>query len=259
MAMKFLDCNCYFGLPAKPGPSPADCPTLEDLVGQLNRAGIERAVVWHMAQHDVSPPRGNELLSEAIGQYPDLLGCWTILPPQTGELNVDPFLAAMKASNVVALRAFPVAHRYLLDRVTLGPLLEAMIERRIPLLYSVRKLPGYYSPHQAWNDLHVLMADFPGLTLIVTDHGTWGSDRYFRPLLDRYPRVHVDTTLYFLDGGIEELVRRYGAGRLVFGSGLPERYPGGMMLAIRHAEIDEASKAAIAGGNMARLAQEVLG
>jgi hypothetical protein len=102
------------------------------------------------------------------------------------------------------------------------------------------------------------MAEFPALTLIVCDHGSWGCDRYFRPLLDRYERVHVDTALYFLDGGLEDLYARYGDGlRAIYGSGMPERYEGGMMMAVRHAEMPQAARAAVAGGTFSRLLEEV--
>ncbi len=257
--MKFFDCNCSFGLPAKPGPSPATCATLEELQAQLDRAGIERALVWHLAQLDVSPQRGNELLAAATAgkDKEKLVGCWTMLPEQTGEMPVKKLLAAMKAHNVQALRAFPAAHRFLLNRETMGPLLDAMTERRLPLLYSIRRLPEWYSPHLAWNELFELMSDFPNLTLVVTDHGSWGCDRYFRPLLEKYQRVYIDTALYFLDGGLEDVAKRHGADRVLFGSGLPDRYAGGMMLAIRHAELPEADRAAIAGGNLERLLKEV--
>ncbi len=256
--LEFFDCNCYFGLPSKAAQSPLTCPTIDDLSAQLDRAGITRAIVWNVTQHDVSAQRGNELLAEAIRGRDNLYGCWTVLPEQTGEMAVDRLLADMKQNHIVALRAFPVAHRYLLNRTTMGTLLEAMVEHRIPLIYSIRRLPPYHGPHAAWNDLHLLMQDFPELTLIISEHGSWGSDRYFRPLLDRYERVYVDTTLYFLDAGLEDLVARYGPGRIIFGSGLPERYPGGMMLAIRHGEFDAGAKAAMASLNLAQIVKEVL-
>ena len=63
----------------------------------------------------------------------------------------------------------------------------------------------------------------------------------------------MDTAQYLLDGGIESLVAEYGASRLLFGSGFPESYIGGMMLALRHARIPEEAKAAIAGGNLERI------
>lgn len=256
--MEFFDCNCYFGLPSKTPLSPAMCPTIDDLEAQLSRAGVAGALLWHYAQLDVSPQRGNGMLAEAIRGRDHLAGCWTLLPPVSDEMPVEVLLPAMKAAGVVALRAFPVRHRYVLNGLTLGPLLDAMVERHIPLIYSLRMAAAAMDPYLLWRDLHDLMRDFPALTLIITDHGSWGCDRYFRPLLDAYERVFVDTALYFTDGGIESLVERYGdTARVVFGSGLPERYPGGMMMAIRHAEIPEEAKRAIAGGTMRRLIEEV--
>lgn len=256
--LEFFDCNCYFGLPSKAAQSPATCPTPDSLDEQLRRAGIGRAIVWSIMQHDVSAQRGNELLAEAIAGRENFYGCWTVLPDQTGEMAVDRLLREMKTHRIAALRAFPVAHRYLLNRTTMGTLLEAISERRIPLIYSIRRLPAFHGPHNAWNDLHLLMQDFPNLTLVISEHGTWGSDRYFRPLLDSYERVFVDTTLYFQDAGLESLVARYGPGRIVFGSGLPERYPGGMMMAIRHGEFDDDARRAMASGNLSRLVMEAL-
>lgn len=256
--MDFFDCNCYFGRPSKAPASPAMCSTIDELEAALERAGIAQALVWHMAQLEVSPQRGNRMLSEAIAGRKRFVGCWTLLPPQSDEMPVDALLAEMKAAGVRALRAFPTRHRYILNGTTLGPLLEEMVERRIPLLYSTRLASPGIDQYLVWKEVHDLMREFPRLTLILCDHGSWGCDRYFRPLLDAYERVYVDTALYFQDGGIESLVERYGpSARIVFGSGLPERYPGGMMMAIRHGEIPEAAKEAMAGGTMRRLIEEV--
>ncbi len=255
--MDFFDVNCSFGLPAAPGEAIAPCATLDDLAAAHRRAGIAGGVVWHMAQHDVAPQRGNAMVSEAIAGRDDYVGCWTLLPPQTGELDLDTLFGRMRAERIVALRAFPYAHRWLLNRLTMGPVLDAMSRRRVPLLLSVRRTGPGVGPAQAWGDIHHLMADFPDLTLIICDHGSWGCDRYFRPLLDAFERVMVDTSLYYIDGGIESVVDRYGPGRLVYGSGLPDRYPGGMMLAIAHGQIRDDAKAAIAGGTARRLLEEV--
>ena len=131
----------------------------------------------------------------------------------------------------------------------MGDWLRSMVARRVPLLLSVRRGID-------WRDIYALLAEFPDLVCVVCDHGSWGMDRMFRPLLERYPHVYVDTALYLLDGGIEALVADYGPGRLLFGSGFPESYMGGMMLALRHAQIAEEDKVAIAGGNLERILAE---
>ena len=196
---------------------------------------------------------GNQLLAEAIQPYPQLWGCWTILPNQTGEFPPPAqFFAQMKASRVAALRAFPSSHRFLLNAVAMGAWLEPVVARRIPLFLSVARGAD-------WRDVYAILAEYPDLVCVICDHGCWGMDRLFRPLLERYPHVYIDTAQYFLDGGLEALVADYGARRILFSSGFPESYFGGMMMALKHARIPDEAKAAIAGGNLARLlAEEVL-
>lgn len=246
--MKFFDCNAFFGLPARRPVAPV--ATAEHLLAEMDRAGVDRALVWHIAQHDVAPQTGNTMLAEAIAGHERLLGCWTVLPNQGREFPPPAaWFEQMKAAHVVALRAFPDSHRFLLNEVSMGSLLIEMVERRIPLFLSVKR--GI-----AWQAIYDLLATYPTLTCVICDHGCWGEDRMFRPLLERYPNVHVDTAQYLLDGGIEALVADYGGGRLLFGSGFPESYFGGMMTALKHAQIPEEAKVAIAHGNLERLIEE---
>ena len=248
--MPFFDCNAFFGLPMVRPLAPV--PTAEDLLAEMDRAGVGRALAWHIAQHDASPQVGNRLLADAIGPHPRLVGCWTILPNQAREFPPLPvFLEQMRDARVRALRTFPNSHKFLANAVSMGDWLEAMVARRIPLFLSVRR--GF-----EWRDVYDLLREFPNLVCVICDHGCWGQDRLFRPLLERYPNVYVDTAQYLLDGGIESLVADYGGRRLLYGSGFPESYMGGMMLALRHACIPDEAKAAIASGNLERILEEVV-
>jgi len=247
--LNFFDANVYFGLPARTGVAPV--VTAAGLAAEMERAGVQKALAWHIVQHDASPLLGNQLLTEAIQPYPQLWGCWTILPNQTREFPPPTqFFDQMKASRVVALRAFPSSHRFLLNAVSMGAWLEPMIARHIPLFLSVARGAD-------WRDVYDILAEFPDLVCVICDHGCWGMDRLFRPLLERYPHVYIDTAQYFLDGGLEALVADYGARRILFSSGFPESYFGGMMMALKHARIPAEAKAAIAGGNLERILAEV--
>lgn len=246
--LHFFDCNVFFGLPSIRPLLPV--PGAEALLAEMDRAGVEKALAWHIAQCDASPQVGNRLLAEAIAPQQRLVGCWTILPNQAREFPPPPELfAQMRAARIAAIRIFPNLHRFLANAVSMGELLEQMVARRIPLFLSVLRGTD-------WRDIYALLAEFPNLTCVICDHGVWGEDRKFRPLLARYPNAYVDTARYILDGGIEAFVGDYGRERLLFGSGFPECHFGGMMLALRHARIDEEAKAAIAGGNLERLLAE---
>lgn len=248
--MHFFDCNAFFGLPMVRPLAPV--PTAEALLAEMDRAGVDKALVWHIAQHDASPQVGNRLLADAIRPHPRLVGCWTILPNQAREFPPLPvFIDQMREARVRALRAFPNSHKFLANAVSVGDWLEAMVARRIPLFLSMRR--GI-----EWRAVYDLLAEFPDLACVICDHGCWGEDRLFRPLLERYPNVYVDTAQYLLDGGIESLVADYGGRRLLYGSGFPESYMGGMMLALRHARIPDEAKAAISSGNLERILEEAV-
>lgn len=246
--MQFFDCNAFFGSPMQRLLAPA--ATANDLLAEMDFCGVEKALVWHIAQHDASAVVGNQLLAEGIRTSPRLIGCWTILPNQARELPPPRvFFTQMKEARVGALRIFPNSHRFLANAVSMSDWFEPMVTQRIPLFVSVRR-------GVEWRDIYALLADFPDLVCVICDHGCWGMDRLFRPLLERYPNVYVDTAQYLLDGGLEALVSDYGASRILFGSGFPESYLGGMMLALKHARIPDEAKTAIASRNLERILME---
>jgi predicted TIM-barrel fold metal-dependent hydrolase len=100
------------------------------------------------------------------------------------------------------------------------------------------------------------MQYYPKLTAIYSPSNEWPTDRYDYPFLARFPNLHFDLSLMMTDQGIEALVKEFGPDRLLYGSRFPEQYLGAPMLMIRHADISEADKEAIAGGNLCRLIRE---
>jgi predicted TIM-barrel fold metal-dependent hydrolase len=250
--MEFFDCNCWFGVPKAPPLAPAETPA--QVLQEMDFCGIQRALVRSAAIFEETPVVGNPLTVEGAATSDRLVPAWGILPPQTGELGgVDDFLAAMKRAGVRALWAYPHVHRYLLGRTTMGGLLEELCARGIPLFLHRRQDPGQ---HAAYELAERLLADFPKLHLIIVAHGSWGEDRLFRPLMERYPGFAVDTSRYELDGGIEGICNSYGPQRLLFGTNFPETPMGGPMLQLMHAGISDEDRALIAAGNLARLLEE---
>ena len=84
MNLELCDVNLYIGRPTRAVYDPA-C-SADELVKRLDGYGISQALVYHIAQKDVSPVSGNALTSQAIAGHERLWGCWTILPPQTREV-----------------------------------------------------------------------------------------------------------------------------------------------------------------------------
>ena len=248
----YFDCNAAFGSPSTGVYSP--CLTADELLSEMDWAGVDRALVHHSLMCEQSPVVGNAVLAESIADRPRLVGSWAILPPQTVELAPQ-FFTAMDQANIRALWAFPDDHRYILGRITFGRFLDELSERRIPL-FIPRDAGGPRHP-DTWNLVYRLLAEYPDLTLVVAAHGSWGEDRYFRPLFERYPSFYIDISRYELDCGLRDLVAKYGAGHLLYGSNFPQHAMGGPRMMVARAEIDEEARQAIAGGNLERLLKEV--
>ncbi|MFH1086215.1 MAG: amidohydrolase family protein [Chloroflexota bacterium] len=250
----YYDCNASLGR-LRAG-CYAPCPTAEELVAELDWHGVAGALVKHALMVEQSPVVGNQALLDAIAGQPRLWPTWAILPPQPGELgDAATFFRAMAAADVRALWAYPDDHRYLLNRATFGALLDEVAARRIPLFLP--RNAGGPRPPDTYRLLHELLGDYPELTVVLTAQGPWGEDRYFRPLLERYPSFYLDLSRYELDQGLAELVARYGSDRLLYGSHFPASPMGGPRLMVARAEMPQAARRAIAGGNLRRLLEEV--
>jgi predicted TIM-barrel fold metal-dependent hydrolase len=251
--ISWLDCNVSVGAHRAGVFKP--CPNAADLLAEMDWVGVDQALVHHALMREQSPVVGNAALSESIAGYPRLVGTWAILPPQTGELpGGAEFFHAMAAANVRALWACPEDHHYVLDRRTFGSFLDEVAERRVPLLLP-RDAGGPRWP-DTWNLAYHLLEEYPNLTLVMMAHGPWGEDRYFRPLLESAARFCLDISRYELDCGLRDVVARYGAGRLLYGSNYPRTSMGGPRLMLAHGDIDDAARRAIAGDNLRHLLQE---
>lgn len=243
--MEFLDCNACYGDSGRPAFRHAHSP--DDLLEEMDFCGIDQALVYHAGQRFGSPQIYNERLMKDIQPHKRISPTWAILPWQTGEMpEPDALLKSMRENGIKALRAFPQEQHYRLDRRTFGPLFERMIELRIPLL--VKDHLGVIGD---------LLKEFPDLRVVAMNQGPHSLERFLRPMVEEFEHLYIDTSYYLVDGLIEEFCERYGASRLLYGSGFPDNCSGSSLLRLAQAEIAPEHGEAIASGNLKRLLGEV--
>lgn len=214
----------------------------DELLEEMDFCGVSESYVYHQTMIDLDPGRGNRAILDEVSKRPRLHPVWTVLPPITEPAFApEELFPAMRENGVAALRAYPQWNRYVLCRVTMGELLDALCQRGVPL---------YLSPSAGWEYLYDVLKEFPGLTVIVTNWGLWGSDRYIYPLMRAYRNVYLDTSDYQMLSGIAHFVGRFGSERLLFGSNLPMDAVGGPLCAVLGAEIsgDDRKKLPYEGG-----------
>lgn len=250
MELEFFDCSISYGVEATPSVlRPA--PTAEGLRGEMARAGVAKAVVWRVEQMTGSTLTANEMLAEDVRACDDLFGLWALLPSHTHEIpEPEAMPSAMKANRIVGWRLFPERCRFLMQWFALRDWVELAVARSIPAFIN--------TAHGAsLEQVADLLEKAPELTVVLTYANEWPSDRLLRPFVKRYPNVYLDMAFMITDGGIESFVTEYGASRLLYGSGFPRCYFGANMMMLKHAEIADEDKTAVAGGNLRRVLQQV--
>ena len=243
MELKFLDCNLNYG-PQTAAEELKSCDDINELTGHMERAGISGGLVHKTIKEAIL---ANNSLADDIKNKDNLKGVWLILPSCTGEIPLPHDLPkAMKQNNIGAITVNPKAHKYLPRKIALGDYMEMAQERKIPVLFNT-------SRGITLEQIDDIMQDFPNLTVILTYAHEWPNDRFLRPFLDAYPNLCLDMAYVMTDNWLNDMLKRYAAERILFGSGFPIAYIGAHMLVIKHAEISEEAKIKIAGGNLKKL------
>jgi predicted TIM-barrel fold metal-dependent hydrolase len=170
--------------------------------------------------------------------------CLVPLPHATQELPSPAALALDLQQRHGAARLYPRAHSYSLGDWCAGELLEDLAEFRIPVLIELAQLE--------WDELARLLAAYPGLPIILLAT-SYRVNRFLYPLWEKFDNLYLETATYQIMRGIEDVCRRFGPERLVFGTGLPLLDAGGPIAQITYAELPEEHKKLIAGGTLARL------
>lgn len=248
--MEFFDCNVCYGHDRtsrllKPVHS------VSELNDELERAGVGRAVVYRTEQYLADPELGNRLLAEDLQMNEHLFGLWSLTPAHTHESpGPDLLPAIMKTGRIIGFRLFPDSLHYLPRAFALREWLELALRHRIPFFVNTAHGCGLEA-------LAGILEHYPDLTVVLTDPNVWPRDRMLRPFVASFPNVYLDLSYMITAGGIESFVAEYGASRLLYGSAFPKCYFGANMLMIRHADISQADRQAIAAGNMERIIQEI--
>lgn len=260
MRIEFFDCNAMIGRRIQR--NPPEFKTAEDLVREMDHLGIERALVYHSQAKEYSPAIGNEQLLRETAAHPRLHPCWVVMPGHTGEMDRPQRLVPdMIGRSVRAVRMYPSPptpppeftlqlHRYALIETVCGELLEALEAHAVPLFLEAQTFLAF--PLVSWQSIEWILRTYPRLPLVVG--GLRQRDnRTLYALLERFESLHLDLSIYAVHRGLEDLVQRFGPRRFVFGTGLPVFAGSGTVAQLMYAEIEDAHKQSIAGGNLERL------
>lgn len=224
--------------------------TADALLGYMDEFGIDRAVVWHRLAETWSVRDGNETLLKEIASRPRLRPCLMATPhlgtwemPAAAEYRVQ--LAEIRPA---AVRLHPKRHEYRLLPYFAGPLLEILNELRLPVLLPWEELDPA--------DLAQTTQAFPDIPFVLLRAG-YKVSRCLFPFMQQSANVFVSTNDFLDTNLLEEIVARFGAQRVLFGSDMPRMHPGPALALVCYADAPPEAKAKMLGGNWRRLEESV--
>jgi len=221
---------------------------VDDLIQQMDYHGIDQAIVFSATSVKHNPVEGNIELKKLISTHLDrIIPCWVILPTwelETGRKLIDD----LKSNKAKVVRVFPKEHNFVLDNWACGNLFKDLESVRIPLLLDGSTV----SPTQIYS----ICKDYPELSVILTK-SEYTLNRSLYILFDLCPNFYLEISTYFIYCGLEDIVNRFGASRLIFGSRMPFQEPGAALTMVKLADISSSEREMILGRNMERLIEGV--
>jgi predicted TIM-barrel fold metal-dependent hydrolase len=217
----------------------------------MQRYDIQGGVVSHFGSVNGGPALGNPLALEAISGT----GLWAgiVMVPEMfyQETQGRADLSRAIAGGARLARLYPRSHHFSLRPWCSGGLLQALADSHMPLMI----------PHTevSWEDVRAVCETYPGLTLILeaVDQKILYHNRQFYPLLAHYPNLRLELHNFVAYQALEDVVGRFGARHLIFGSYMPIADPNAALMQVTHARISDEDKALIARQNLLELIKGV--
>jgi len=248
VSLKLFDVQTGFGGAAK---GRKEIVSADEWLAEMRRLQIAKSLVRILPQDlDFDVPASNAKLFAACAEYDGLFPCPIAVPNSAYDLmpekkQVGEFISRGAAS--VFLR--PQADNWSLADWCCGKLLKALESVSLPAFC----LAGMFTLEQTAE----LAARYPALPIIIAEMN-YGQQRMLLPLLEAFDNVYLSIgNNYEPHKGIEQLVTRIGAERLLFGTGFPTSEPAGAVTQLMYADISSEQREMIASTNAERLIGEI--
>lgn len=224
-------------------PSPIE--SREQLLEEMDRHGVARALIYHLQGEALSAPEGNESLLPWVDGQSALHPQWVADP--TPEC-LDQLQQLHQQGQVTNVRL----HHTLESRLPFvdwiyGELLEWLAAQHIPLWLSLADTPAA--------EVRNTLRQFPDLvTVLLGAH--YAHSAVVGPLLRQLPKAHLELSRYEGLGKLPPLIREFGIQRLVYGSFYPRYAMGPILFSLHHLGLDASDLESLCSGNLERILGE---
>ena len=229
------------------------------LVAMMDEYGIDRSVVGSLAAVMYrNSQSGNEELARAVEDHRDRLVPFGVVNPDYVAWESD---LAWCAGTLGArgIRLYPQYHGYRLCDHCCDEACAACAERGL-VVTLLQRQEDYRQSH--WmvdardlllDDVASLVARHPAARFILMEGAGYANSRLVREAaaLPKNWWLEISRESVFMDKELPLILGALGADRLLFGTGMPMKLAGPVMLKMRHLAAAPAQKRLIYGGNLA--------
>ena len=226
----------------------------KDLLRDMDYFGIEYSLVSHYDCRKVDPMVGNYRLLEEISDERRLYPCWVIIPSNTKDIwKVKNVISEIKKNEVKAVRMFPGIHNFSLEIDYIDRFLLELERNHILLIIEYKSL-GVAVPMPVEHDMMVLdkiCSKYPDLKVVSS-----GPLRQFYPLLEKHSNLFLSLEWEPHSGIIEDICRKFGPERILFGTPnceIASAVSGAAISMLTYSNISSGDKRKVAGGNLIKL------
>jgi len=220
------------------------------MIASMDRLGVTRTVVSHMACMSADAERGNRELRVAVEAYPGRLLAYLSVWPFSREWVVQqaehwlaqPGFVGIKVHNSTG---FP----YTYDAYE--PLYAAAHERRLPVLFHT------WGAEDDFAQVRALAERYPEAAFVLAHSGS-NNEPGYTEIAREHSHVYLDTTLSMPRLGlIERLVEGAGADKVIWGSDIYFIGQAQQLGKVLGAKLSDEVKAQVLGGNARRVLARV--
>jgi predicted TIM-barrel fold metal-dependent hydrolase len=242
----FFDCNVIYG--PRPNLPRLQRWSLDHLLEDMDHYGIAASLVRHEQAvfHDF--PAGNLRLVDEISAHRDrLFPCWVVAPNLADDVpSVEEWGAPRAEHEVRAVQFMPKEHGLPVLPQVFTPMAEMVAARGALCVVGVTSFSDPGTEVAAFCEI---FAKSP--VLLTGCH--WGSYRLLSYLMSACPNLHLEFSDFQANRVVEHFAGRFGADRLLFGSGFPAHSGGAARGMLDWTLLNDEAATLVAGGNLCRL------
>jgi len=247
--MEFFDSDVLIGRAIDQDEDAA--PTAKDVVAELARNGVAKALVTSTKIYISNVDWGNDELFDDTRKRPQLrpvYGTWGLVD----RLNTDSVEVAIDKAiqrNAGGIQMWCKETALQFAPWQMPDLFAALSQRQLPLFMHVDQTD--------WNSIHSVLTQFPRLRLVL-QRVIYGDSRKLMALMKIHPGLHVSASPGFVGGSVFEQFDHYvGIDRILFGSGLFKFDQIPAAAQVSYCQLPDDKKARIASGNLNRLLEDI--